>query len=424
MISSPRITPQKRQRIATMTERIDSTLETSNTPETGSSEQGVIDVLYILLKWKNKIIITVLAVMLISFGITLMMSKWYRSTAVLVIPDKTNNPLDILTGGLGNLGSSVLGVGKTGNERYLAILGSRRIQEEVIKKYDLMTVFEKDNMEETVKYVDNLLSAESDKKLGTILVSWEFLDDPEKTAEMTNFIVQKLDEINRELSTEQARSSRIFIEKRYFQAMSDLKNSEDSLNMFQNKYGVIEIAQQTEASIKAAAELYGEIVSTETEYLVMKKTLGVNHPEILRMESKLQELHKLQNKMEKGGNGFDLFIPFKDTPDLALKYYRLYRDVQINGKILEFLVPQYEQAKIQEAKDTPTLLVLDDAKPAVKHIRPKKLTVSLIAGMLTFVLMSVMIVAYENIRTRNDLLRDPKINFVLSVLKIKWIFKV
>ncbi|MBL7995944.1 hypothetical protein JNM05_11295, partial [bacterium] len=364
-------------------------------PEVGNklnpidTNQNFIDVLFILLKWKNKIIISVLTIMIISFGITLMMSKWYKATAVLVIPDKSSNPLDILTGGLGSISSTVLGVGKTGNERYLAILASRRIQEELIKKYDLMTVFEKNNMEETVKYVDNLLSAESDKKLGTILVSWEFKDDPEKTAEMTNFIVQKLDEINRELSTEQARSSRVFIERRYFQAKDDLKNSEDSLNAFQNKYGIIEIAQQTEASIKAAAELYGEIVATETEYLVMKKTLGENHPDILRTQSKLQELRKLQSKMEKGGNGFDIFIPFKETPDLALKYYRLYRDVQINGKILEFLVPQYEQSKIQEAKDTPTLLVLDEAKPPERHTRPKKLTISLIVGMVTFVVMSL-----------------------------------
>ena len=396
--------------------------EAENKLDSIDTNQRLVDVLFILLKWKNTILVAVLSIMIVSFSITFMMSKWYRSTAVLVIPDKSTNPLDILTGGLGSLGSTVLGVGKTGNERYLAILASRRIQEELIKKYDLMTVFEKDNMDETVRYVDNLLSAEIDKKLGTILVSWEFKDDPEKTAEMTNYIVQKLDEINRELSTEQARSSRVFIEKRFFQAKDELKNSEDSLNAFQNKFGIIEISQQTEASIKAAAELYGEIVSTETEYLVMKKTLGENHPDILRTQSKLQELRKLQSKMVKGGNGFDIFIPFKETPDLALKYYRLYRDVQINGKILEFLVPQYEQSKIQEAKDTPTLLVLDEAMPPERHTRPKKLTISIIVGMVTFVLMSLLIVAYENLKARKDLLRNPKFDFVLQTLKLKWIF--
>ena len=67
-----------------------------------------------------------------------------------------------------------------------------------------------------------------------------------------------------------------------------------------------------------------------------------------------------------------LFIPLNEAPDLGLNYIRHYREVSLQQKILEFLLPQYEQAKIQEAKDTPTVQVLDKAVTPVKRKKPKR----------------------------------------------------
>jgi uncharacterized protein involved in exopolysaccharide biosynthesis len=39
---------------------------------------------------------------------------------------------------------------------------------------------------------------------------------------------------------------------------------------------------------------------------------------------------------------------------------------------MEFLLPQFEQAKIQEAKDTPTVQVLDPAVLPIKRSKPKR----------------------------------------------------
>lgn len=379
-----------------------------------SQSLSVSFVLDVCIAKSKKIFLFPLIAMTIAFSMMLFMPKWYKSTAVILIPDKTTNPLDILTGSVASLGSSVLGLGKTGNERYIAILNSRRLRTELINKYNLMVSFGDEDISETDKRIARLIDITVDKKTGAIEVSFEFFGNAQLTAEMTNFIVETLDRINQEISVEQARSSRIFIEKRYNQAKLDLRLAEDSLNAFQNTFGVVEISGQTEVSIKAVAEVYAQIVNTETEYNVLRKSMGESHPTVQQIKAKLDELRNAQSKIEFGKNNFDALIPFKKTPDLALKYYRFYRDVQINGKILEFLVPQLEQAKIQEARDTPTILLLDNATPANKHSSPKKLIISLIIGFITFIICLMFFIGREFLRLNPQLSTDKR----LSVIKI------
>lgn len=362
------------------------------------------DVIVVLLKWKKWVLISVFSVMIITVLITLMMDKWYESKAVILLPEKTGSSLDVLMStNAGGLASSLLGGGGGGTTRYLAILNSRRLREEFVLHYNLVEKYGVKNTGDALKILEKDLQVEADKKLGTITITFYYFSDPEMTAEMTNHVVAKLDEINRELSTEQAKSTRIFIEEKYLLARKDLLNSEDSLIAFQKKFGVIALPEQTKASIDAAAHLQAQVTSIETEYNVKKKTLGDMHPDLMRLEAEIQELKKSQYKMEFGGIDQNIFIPFKNVPDLGLKYLRLYRDVQINSKIVEYLIPQYEQAKIQEAKDTPTLLVLDKAKSAEYPFKPKKKAIVAFMGILVLFLFccgAYLIVWNERNRTK------------------------
>jgi len=54
------------------------------------------------------------------------------------------------------------------------------------------------------------------------------------------------------------------------------------------------------------------------------------------------------------------------VPELGIAYLRLYRDFTIQQRIYETIVPILEQARIEEQRDTPTLLVLD--KPVVPEM--------------------------------------------------------
>ncbi|MBL7960059.1 hypothetical protein JNL27_07455, partial [bacterium] len=178
------------------------------------NELNAIDLLYILIPWKKKIILTTLIVMILTVGITFIMDKWYESKAVILLPEKSASALESLGGALGGLGQSLLGsAGTSGPQRYIAILKSRRLKEAVIDKFDLIHVFDKkpalDDTLSLIELMDEMIISESNTKNGTITVTVRCKGDADKIAEMTNFVVSTLDEINRELSTEQAKSSRL-----------------------------------------------------------------------------------------------------------------------------------------------------------------------------------------------------------------------
>ena len=70
-------------------------------------------------------------------------------------------------------------------------------------------------------------------------------------------------------------------------------------------------------------------------------------------------------------DGVNLLIPFKKAPGLGYKYFKIYRDLEIQYKILELVQPMYEQAKVEEFRNTPSVLILDNAGPADRKARPK-----------------------------------------------------
>ncbi len=392
-----------------------------------SEELSIVDLAYLLIPWRKKILGLTFLIMLVTAALTFLMDKWYESRAVIMLPEKTSTALESLGGTLGSLGQGLLGgMTASGPQRYIAILKSRRIKEEVIAKYDLIRVFDMDSTRKDtlalIELMDDMVLSENNTKNGTITVTVRFKDSPEITAEMTNFVVAKLDEINRELSTEQARSARRFIERRYTEAREELKKAEDQLNQFQNKHGIVALPEQTKASIEAAAEIQAQIVTSEAEYNVLKKTIGENHPELLKLRSKVEELSKIQRKMDSGGIEMSVLIPFKETPDLALQYLRLYREVQINQKIVEYLIPQYEQAKIQEAKDTPTLLVLDQGKPAAFQYKPKKKIIVAVAGIMAFCILCVVIAGLESLK-KHPYKKSQKILAILDAVKPRNLFR-
>ncbi|MCH7877964.1 MAG: HDOD domain-containing protein [candidate division Zixibacteria bacterium] len=160
--------------------------------------------------------------------------------------------------------------------------------------------------------------------------------------------------------------------------------------------------------VETAAELNANIIAKEVEVSVLSGYVSESHSELTRAKSELTELRRKFDEMKTGRNrdilnnngtqNTRLFIPLNEVPDLGLKYIRRYREVSLQQKILEFLLPQYEQAKIQEAKDTPTVQVLDKAVTPVKRKKPKRTIMVLLAGLLSMVFSVTGVFFVEYIR--------------------------
>jgi uncharacterized protein involved in exopolysaccharide biosynthesis len=66
----------------------------------------------------------------------------------------------------------------------------------------------------------------------------------------------------------------------------------------------------------------------------------------------------------------DPYPSMSTLPLLGYRYSDLYRQTRIQETVYEFLTQQYESAKIQEAKELPTVRVMDPAVPPERKSGP------------------------------------------------------
>ena len=381
-------------------------------------KSNILDYLSVVVKWRKLIFVNFIVVCIITAIISLILPKTFSANSTILPPA---NEADVfgLSSLIGNLPLGPLGFGGVSEETYtfMAILHSRTVMEAIAKKFALMQRYDYENMEYTVEELRENVIVEINED-GTItlssMASTKFLPGEEEENEarnlardMANAFIEELDKVNTQLKTEKAHNNRVFIEKRYEQNINDLKNAEEELKTFQKTYGVIALPQQTVLAIETAAELNANIIAKEVEVSVLSGYVSESHSELTRAKSELTELRRKFDEMKTGRNrdlnnngtqNTRLFIPLNEVPDLGLKYIRHYREVSLQQKILEFLLPQYEQAKIQEAKDTPTVQVLDKAVTPVKRKKPKRTIMVLLAGLLSMVFSVTGVFFVEYIR--------------------------
>lgn len=395
----------------------------------GTPGSALLDFLAVVTKHRKFISRFVLSVTVIATIVALLMPKWYKSSASVFPAEKAD-----LFGAIEGVSSLVksLSPGKAlsalgGNaetDRYLAILKSGTVLNAVIQKFDLVRVYDITSypVEKTVKELLNNAEFKVEDE-GNLTVA-VYDKDPQRAADMANYFVRMLNETNTELQVRNARSNRQFVEERYKKNLADLASAEDSLKAFQKRYGIVALPEQTQASIKAAAEITGQLALKEVERGVLRRTQSPDHPSVMAVEIEIQELRNKLSQMNRGsavpGNDMKILVPFNKVPDLGSDYIRRYRDVEIQYKILQFITPLYEQAKVEERRQTPSVLVLDTAVPAERKSKPKVSLFALLALVISLVISFFVVFTLELIeKLRGG--NPQRFSAIISTLRSDWV---
>lgn len=368
-------------------------------------------------------------VLIITGSVTLyafLAPKWYKSTAS-VLPAEKNDLLSAISGisSLAKGFSASRGLAAlTGQnseiDRYMAILKSATMTNDVIKKFNLRKEYEMENdfYEKVVnEWQSNFQLEVQDEGNLTISV---YDKNPQKAADIANYLVDQLNGINTTLSVTNAKANREFVEKRYFQNINDINDLESRMKQFQEKYGVIAVPEQLEATVKSMSTIYVDLYKKEVELNVLKQTYGIDHP---LTQSASIEKNELQKKIDQLNAGTDdsqkdvkLLIPFKQAPAIGNEYLKIYRNLEIQYKILEFVQPLYEQAKVEEARNTPSVLVLDKAAPADKKAKPKILLYLLLSMVISLSIAIVIVFVIEGSR-RLKYIDSVRYDSLVTILK-------
>ncbi len=369
-------------------------------------EVNLLDYWRVIWKRRRMIVRLFCAAVLTAMVVSLLLPKVYESTTSILpqIDSREGMGLGSLLaasglgggvgGGLGGmaqgLGISLPGMPATPTDIFVAMLKSRIMADEVINQFDLMKSYKAQTMHDARKALESDTTIKVSKEK-VIKVTVE-AKSPQLASDIANFYIANLDRLNRTLNVTKSGQNRVFIGKRLIDTKTNLVKTEEALKEFQTKNKAVHLEAQGRAAIEAAAMIQAEISATEVQLQVMESYLTPDNPEVVRMRSNLGELKKQLALLEtgKGGKGQlpgDRMHPaFITVPSLVLEYVRLFREVKVQEALYTMLTSQYEQARIAEARDTPSVQVLDPAIPAERKSKPAIKLNMLIAGVLALFL--------------------------------------
>ncbi|MBZ0178447.1 MAG: hypothetical protein K8F36_04070 [Melioribacteraceae bacterium] len=384
-----------------------------------SKKRTFTDFLSILYKWKKLLFINLLIIAFITLGITFLIPEKFKANSVIMLAEENSN-----MGALGNvlsnvgssfLGSALLGSSGTGTEKLFGYLESRKILLNVVDKFNLIdyydiTSYKRDKVLKALRD-----DAKFDLTENGLLEISMIHEDPEIAASIVNYFVEVLDSLHRHYSLEYATSYRKFVEKRYFKNLDDLSAAEVDLKNFQEKYKVYVIPEQFELTFQVMAKLESELALKELQLDLLKNTQGINTPTYKLAEQEAKLLKEKLNEIEKGKyttNSSVVFFKLDTIPTLQREYFRIYRNLEVQSKLLEYTLPIYEQAVMEEQKNLPNIIVLDEAIPPQLKYSPKK----------SFIILSVLFLAglfFTVIIIRSEQLLNKKQNQELNIIQLK-----
>jgi len=292
---------------------------------------------------------------LVTVVVALLLPPWYRAQAVLLPPSEEQSGFGIasLVRGLAMPGVRIP-TEATPADVFVAILQSRTVSEQVVKRFDLQRHYHRkllgDAVGELHRHAGFKLSA-----AGTLEISVED-HDRRRAADMANAYVDLLDRFNREVRMTKGRRTRIFLEQRLTETRVELTRSERVLTDYQAKRKAVAVSAEMSSAIESAAQLSAQRMALQVRLGVLRSySRGPSEEQ----QQVLEQLAQLDRQLQK-------------LPSTGIDIARLLRDVKTQEQLYLLLTAQFEEAQLAEARDVVTVEVLDKAVPPERKVRPRR----------------------------------------------------
>jgi uncharacterized protein involved in exopolysaccharide biosynthesis len=319
----------------------------------------------------------------------------YRSVTRLMPPDSQSGSgmglLAAMAGrsgaaGLAGLAGDLLGV-KSSGELFMGILTSESVQDRLIEQFQLKRIYHDSKIEDARKDLSQRTDVSEDRKSGIISIAVTD-HDPKRAAAMAQAYVNELDRLVAQVSTSSAKRERVFLEERLQNVKMDLDTAALKFSDFASKNTAIDIPAQGKAMVEAAATLQGQLIAAQAELSGLQQIYTDGNVRVRAADARVNELQKKLNEIAgtsgESKEGNPLYPSIRKLPILGVTYADLYRQTKIQETVYELLTQQYELAKVQEAKEIPTVKVLDPAKVPTQKSFPPRMVIVILGTMLGF----------------------------------------
>jgi len=366
-----------------------------------SAEAGENNLEHLRLLWTHRALLrSILGYgLLSSLALAFLIPARYQSTARLMPPDgPAGSSLALASaamsnnaGQLGGLAGDFLGL-KSNSDVFVGIISSRTVQDKLIQQFNLQKLYGDRLMEDARQDLAGHTALSVDRKSQIIAITVTD-KSAQRAAAMAQAYVEELNRLASDLNTSAAHRERVFLEGRLAAVNLDLEEAEKEFSQFASKNTAIDIKEQGTAMVEAAASIQGQLIAAQSQYEGLRQIYTDSNVSVRTVKARIDELERQLQKLGGKGesttavspaSGDSLYPSIRKLPLLGVAYADLYRRTKIQEAVLEALTKEYELAKVQEAKEIPTVKVLDAAAVSDKRSFPPRSLIILLGTTLSF----------------------------------------
>lgn len=345
-------------------------------------EVKLVDVLIVLAKYKKLIIGLPAGVAVAVAALSMLLPNVYQASAKLLPPQQQQSAAASLLsslGGAAGLAANVAGI-KNPSDLYIAMLKSRRIEDKLIERFNLKSVYETDSLEKARKALEQNSVIASGKD-GLITIDVEDRD-PKRVARLTNAYIEELIGLTRTLAVTEAGQRRMFYEQQLEKAKNNLASAEVALKQGLDTKGVISVDAESKAILETVGKLRAQASAKEIQLSSMRPFMTESNPAFQRAAEELSSLRAELAKLENGRAGSES----GSKSQMGFENIKLLRDVKYYQMLYELLAKQYEVARLDEAREPTIIQVLDSAIEPERKAKPKRAVIVVISAVLASIL--------------------------------------
>jgi len=388
--------------VSRVTERVDAVSAAAPADRGAAEDEEIswLDLLITIAERKRTVLRVTAAFAVLAIIVSLILPVRYIASVTLLPPQESSSMGVAMASQLGNLGGvAALAGGSLGlknpNDRHVAMLQSRTVEDAMVQRYGLMQEYHKRYLSDARKAFQDHTTVDGSGKDGLIHISVED-QSPNRAAELANGYVDQYRDLSQNLAITEASQRRLFFQRELEQAKNNLANAEVALEQTEQKTGVIQPDSQARALIESAATLRAQITAREVQIEGMQTYATGQNSELIQAQ---QELAGLRAQLAKLGgsedsSGSEVLIPKGLVPQAGMEYVRRLRDVKYYETIFDILARQFELAKLDEAKEGAVIQVVDPAIPPDRKSSPKR-TLIVIGATIAGFLLGVFIALWQ-----------------------------
>ena len=404
-----------------MTENTNSNTVENTAPQQDDDEINLFDLLIVLAKHKLMVLGFPLVAGVLSIIYSLMLPNIYTATTKILPPQQGQSggaaAMLAQLGGLAGAAGGLAGI-KNPSDLYIGMMKSRTVADNIIQRFDLTKVYEGKypsqvrltfaNASNITAGKDGIISIDVDDK------------DPKRAADLANAYVEELMKLTQVLAVTEASQRRLFFERQLGQAKESLAKAEAAARGAMQSGGLMQVEGQGRTLVETTARLRGQITVKEVQIGAMRSFATDRNPDMRMAQQELDALKYQLARLEGAGSSTHTKTGADRSPDKAgsgIDSVRLLRDVKYQETVYELLAKQFELAKIDEAKESTVVQVLDKAIEPDRKSKPKRSIIVVLAALTAFFLGVIGAFVIEAVlKVRNNLDQSGRIGALKRAL--------